>query len=163
MYASKHEAFLGAQKVGMHQALRVTIDAYDAEQEWPLAIAAGLRALIGYLCSEPAHAHLSVVDTFAASPEALDIREASLSAFAAYLRRGPARPQEPPSIAAEAVAGGIWQVLHRYIAEQRIGALTEASSQLVFLALTPFVGEREALRAARGAPAAAQRRRTASA
>ena len=49
--------------------------------------------------SEPAHAHLSVVDTFAASPETLDIREASLRAFAAYLERGyePVRVRSPRS------------------------------------------------------------------
>ncbi|HEX4189084.1 MAG TPA: TetR/AcrR family transcriptional regulator [Solirubrobacteraceae bacterium] len=64
MYSSKHDAFLGAQRVGMHQALRVTDEAYTAHaKDWPLAVAAGLRALIGYLSSEPAHAHLTVVDT----------------------------------------------------------------------------------------------------
>jgi AcrR family transcriptional regulator len=149
MYASKHDAFLGAQKVGMHQALHITIDAYRAhEDDWPLAVAAGLRALIGYLSSEPAHAHLSVVDTFAASPEALDIREASLRAFAAYLRGGHEPSREVPTIAAEAVAGGVWQVLHRYIAEDRFAGLRDASSQIVYLALTPFVGPTEAARAA---------------
>ncbi|HEV7585573.1 MAG TPA: TetR/AcrR family transcriptional regulator [Solirubrobacteraceae bacterium] len=149
MYASKHDAFLGAQKVGMHQALHVTIDAYSAhEDDWPAAVAAGLRGLIDYLSSEPAHAHLSVVDTFAATPEALDIREASLRAFAARLRRGQELSDETPSVAAEAVAGGVWQVLHRYIAEDRIAELGDASSQIAYLALTPFVGPEEAARAA---------------
>jgi AcrR family transcriptional regulator len=158
MYSSKHEAFLGAQKVGMHQALRVTADAYEARREsWPAAVAAGLRALIGYLSSEPAHAHLSVVDTFAASPEALDIREASLGAFAAYLRHGQQSSAGPPSTAAEAVAGGVWQVLHRYIADGRIGELRDISSQLVYLVLTPFVGGDEALEVALRAGPAAQR------
>ena len=29
MYPTKHDAFLGAQKVGLHQALRVTVEAYE--------------------------------------------------------------------------------------------------------------------------------------
>jgi AcrR family transcriptional regulator len=145
MYPSKHDAFLGAQKVGMHQALHVTIDAYAAhEDDWPLAVAAGLRALIDYLSSEPAHAHLSVVDTFAASPEALDIREKALRAFAAYLRRGHELAGDVPRVAAEAIAGGIWQVLHRYIAEERIAELPDASAQIIYFALTPFVGSERA-------------------
>jgi AcrR family transcriptional regulator len=145
MYPSKHDAFLGAQKIGMHQALHVTIDAYAThEDDWPRAVAAGLRALIDYLSSEPAHAHLSVVDTFAASPEALDIRESALRAFAAYLRRGHELAGEVPGVAAEAIAGGIWQVLHRYIAEKRIAELPGASAQIVYFALTPFVGPQRA-------------------
>jgi AcrR family transcriptional regulator len=153
MYPSKHDAFLGAQKVGMHQALHVTIDAYaEHEDDWALAVAAGLRALIGYLSSEPAHAHLSVVDTFAASPEALDIREKALRAFAAYLRRGYELAGDVPVIAAEAIAGGIWQVLHRYIAEDRIADLPGATAQIVYFALTPFVGPQRAAETALQAP-----------
>jgi AcrR family transcriptional regulator len=145
MYPSKHDAFLGAQKVGMHQALHVTIDAYAThEDDWPQAVAAGLRALIDYLSSEPAHAHLSVVDTFAVSPEALDIREKALRAFAAYLSRGHELSGEAPRVAAEAIAGGIWQVLHRYIAEERIAELPGASAQIIYFALTPFVGAQRA-------------------
>jgi AcrR family transcriptional regulator len=145
MYPSKLDAFLGAQKIGMHQALRVTIDAYAThEDDWPRAVAAGLRALIDYLSSEPAHAHLSIVETFAASPEALDIRESALRAFAAYLRRGHELAGDVPGVAAEAIAGGIWQVLHRYIAEERIAELPGASAQIVYLALTPFVGPQRA-------------------
>jgi AcrR family transcriptional regulator len=164
MYSSKHDAFLGAEKVGLHQALRVTSDAYDAhEGDWPLAVAAGLRALIDYLSSEPAHAHLTVVDTFAASPEALDTRDASLRAFAAHLGRGQTLSGDAPSIAAEAVAGGVWQLLHRYIAEHRIGELQEVSSQIVYLALTPFVGAGAAVRAAQKTEPSAQRPGDASA
>jgi AcrR family transcriptional regulator len=145
MYASKHDAFLGAQKVGLHQALHVTIDAYDAHQDsWPLAVSAGLRALIEYLSTEPAHAHLSVVDTFAASPDALEIRTRALRAFAAYLRRGHELAPAAPRVASEAIAGGIWQVLHHYIANDRIAELPALAPQIVYLALTPFLGAERA-------------------
>jgi AcrR family transcriptional regulator len=150
IYPSKHDAFLGAQKVGMHQALHVTIDAYDAHRDsWPLAVSAGLRALIDYLSSEPAHAHLSVVDTFAASPEALDIRQRALRAFAAYLRRGHELAEGVPSVAAEAIAGGIWQVLHHYIEHSRLHELGDTAPQLIYLTLTSFLGPDEAAETAR--------------
>ena len=90
IYASKHEAFLGAQKVGMHQALQVAIEALRR---------AGRRtgrgpsppacwALLDYLASEPTHAHLTLVDTFAASPETIEIRNSQLQLWATYLRPG---------------------------------------------------------------------------
>jgi len=152
IYPSKCDAYLGAQKVGMHQALRISVKAYeDNKNDWPRAVAAGLRALIDFLASEPAHAHLSLVDTFGASPEAMEIRDATLHGFAAYLHPGydlVADGVSVPAIAAEAVAGGIWQVLHNYIENDRIADLPGAAPQLTYVALTPFLGPEQAALAA---------------
>lgn len=157
MYPTKDDAFLGAQKVGLHQALRVAAQAYDAQgEDWPLGVAAGLRALLEYLASEPAHAHLTVVDTFAASPLTIEIRDTRLHAFAAYLQPGfhyaaehfPDRRQTP-GIAPEAVAGGIWQVLHHYIENERVENIAQLAPQIAYVALTPFIGAKEAARVAR--------------
>jgi AcrR family transcriptional regulator len=153
IYPSKHDAFLGAQKVGMHQALAVTVEAYQAHQDnWPCAAQAGVHALLEYLASEPAHAHLSVVDTFAACPEAIEIRNSTLKAFATYfdpayeLARGRV---EVPAIAAEAIAGGIWQVLHHYVENDCLAELPGAAPQLTYFALTPFLGPVDAAKVAR--------------
>jgi AcrR family transcriptional regulator len=158
IYASKHEAFLGAQKVGMHQALRITAEAYAAhEADWPRAVDAGVHALIDYLVSEPAHAHLSLVDTFAANPEAIEIRNSTIQAFAAYLGPGYELARgsiEVPAVAGEAVAGGIWQVLHHYIESDGIAELRGTAPQMVYFALAPFLGALEAAEVARQ-PAAA--------
>ena len=155
IYSSKHEAFLGAQKVGMHQALRITVEAYEAQgEDWPRAVDAGVRALLEYLASEPAHAHLTLVDTFAACPEAIEIRNAAMSGFASYLSPGyelGGPTGEVPTIAAEAVAGGIWQVLHHYIENDCLGGLTGIDTQLTYFALTPFLGPAQAAEVARSA------------
>ncbi len=152
IYPTKHAAFLGALKVGMHQALLVTASAYNAhEDDWPRAVAAGLRALIDYVTSEPAHAHLSLVDTFAASPDAIDIRDRALRSFAAHLERGYELAPgnlDVPAVAAEAVTGGIWQVLHDYIDYGRIAELPGLAPQLIYLTLVPFLGPRAAAAAA---------------
>jgi AcrR family transcriptional regulator len=174
MYPTKHDAFLGTQKVGLHQALGVTIAAYEEnEEDWPRGVAAGLRALLGYLASEPAHAHLILVDTFAASPEAIEIRDTSIHAFAAYLQPGyhyaaaassngsagtsgggaGAVPGVAPGVAPEAIAGGIWQVLNYYIEDERTDELPEVAPQLIYAALTPFIGPKNAAKAARHPPA----------
>jgi AcrR family transcriptional regulator len=152
IYSSKLDAFLGAQKVGMHQALQIAVKAYeDNREDWPHAVAAGLRALIAFLASEPAHAHLSVVDTFGASPEAIEIRDTALHAFAAYLEPGYTSPLgagHVPAIAAEATAGGIWQILHNYVANDCLARLPGAATQIVYMALTPFIGPEQAAAAA---------------
>jgi AcrR family transcriptional regulator len=160
IYSSKDEAFLGAQKVGMHQALSIAVEAYQHQQQeggdWPCAARAGLRALVDYLASEPAHAHLSIVDTFAACPKAIEIRDSTLQAFGAYFQPGYelARGRvEVPAIAGEAIAGGVWQVLHHYVENDCVAELPGASAQLTYFALAPFVGPLEA--AAYAAPVSA--------
>ena len=153
IYPSKHDAFLGAQKVGMHQALRAGVEAWKAQMpDWPQAIAAGLRAVIDYLLAEPAHAHLSIVDTFGASPGTIEIRGETLRAFAGYFGPGYEHARgarQVPAITAEAVVGGCWQVLHHYVENGRLAELPDAAPQLTFLLLAPFLGaERAADRAA---------------
>jgi AcrR family transcriptional regulator len=144
IYPSKHHAFLGAQKVGMHQALRMGVEAWESQMpDWPMAISAGIRAVVDYLVSEPAHAHLSIVDGFGASPETIKARDEILRAFAIYFKQGyELAPEgvEVPAIAAEAVVGGCWQVLHHYIENDRINELPGASPQLTYMLLTPFLG-----------------------
>ena len=148
IYSSKHDAFLGAQKVGMHQAVQITDAAYRRHpDDWPRAVAAGARALIDFLVSEPAHAHLSLVDTFASCPEALEIRSATIQGFAAYLAPGYELAGEEanvPAVAAEAIAGGAWQIMHHYIDNDCIAELGQAVPQLTYFALTPFLGAERA-------------------
>jgi AcrR family transcriptional regulator len=156
MYPTKDDAFLGAQKIGMHQALLVTAQAYDAHKEdWPRGVAAGLHALLAYLASEPALSHLILVDTFAASPEATEIRDTSLHAFAAYLQPGyDHAPKKPavPGVAPEAIAGGVWQILNHYIEAERTSELPDVAPQLIYAALAPFLGPSDAAKVARRAP-----------
>ena len=157
MYPTKQDAFVGAQKVGMHQALGLSVEAYEtALPDWPRAIAVGVRALVDYLVSEPAHAHLSIVDAFGASPETIKVRNETLTAFAMYFRRGYELAQGDggvPAVAADAVVGGAWQVLHHEIENQRIAELPERTPQLIYLLLTPFIGAKQAAKAAVQAPA----------
>jgi AcrR family transcriptional regulator len=144
IYPSKHNAFLGAQKVGMRQALRVADAAYRrCLPDWPTAIATGLRALVDYLVAEPAHAHLSIVDTLGASPETIAVRQEMLGAFASYFSAGRELSAGAPpasAIAAEAVVGGCWQVLHHFLDTGRLADLPAATPQITFLTLAPFVG-----------------------
>jgi AcrR family transcriptional regulator len=152
MYPTKRDVFVGAQKVGMHQALGVGVAAFEAAMpDWPRAIAAGVRALIAYLESEPEHAHLSIVDAFGANPDTIKVRNETLTAFATYFRRGYELAREEvgvPAIAADAVVGGAWQVLHHEIEDERIADLSDATPALIYLLLTPFIGPRQAAKVA---------------
>ena len=151
IYPTKHDAYLGALKVSLHQALLVTAKAFEEHAgDWPRGVAGGARALIDYVSSEPDYSHLSLVDTFAASPDAIDIRAEALGSFSQYLAAGyraaPGRPA-PPAIAAEAIIGGVWQILHDYVDDERTAELADLVPQLVYLTLVPFLGPRAAAQA----------------
>ena len=53
-----------------------------------------------------------------------------------------------PAIAAEAITGGIWQILHDYIENERIAELPDVAPQIIYLALVPFLGPEAAAGAA---------------
>jgi AcrR family transcriptional regulator len=156
MFKTKMDAFLGAQKVGMEGALGGGVSAWEAHMpDWPRAIDAGLRGVVGYLVSEPAYAHLTFVDAFGASPETIVIRDELLRAFATYFEPGyELGPEgfEVPAITAEAAVGGCWQVIHQYIDNDRIDELEAAAPQLVYVLLTPFIGSKRAAEAALSSP-----------
>jgi AcrR family transcriptional regulator len=153
IYPSKQDAFLGTQKVGLHQAQRVYGQAHERESgDWPRAIAAGIGALLEYLASEPDHAKLSLVQMYAAGPEAIALRDASMRAFTGYLRSGPEPAgalSREPSVIAEAIVGGIWQVLYDYIEQDCAAELPDAGPQLAYFALAPYLGAAQAAAAAR--------------
>jgi hypothetical protein len=133
----------------MHQAFTTAIATYQKHRElaWSIAVAEGLRVLTDFLVAEPAHARLSIIDTFAASPETLQIRDDLLRGFAYYLSP-PERPEaegiEVPEIAPEAVVGGVWQVIHYYIERGHLNALPGAVPEITYLTLTPFLGPADA-------------------
>jgi hypothetical protein len=54
-----------------------------------------------------------------------------------------------PAVAAEAIAGGIWQVLHHYVENDCLAELPGVAPQLTYFALTPFVGPAAAAKVAR--------------
>ncbi len=150
LYPTKDDAYLGALKVSLHQALGVAVKAYGAQDDWPRAVMAGLRALIEYVASEPAYAHLSLVDTFAANPDAIEIREEALRSFSAHLSPGYqlARTRRAvPAIAAEAITGGVWQILNAYVDDGRTAELPDLVAQVAYLILVPYLGPRAATQA----------------
>jgi AcrR family transcriptional regulator len=156
-FNTKMDAFLAAQKTGMEQTFAHGVQAWEAQMpDWPRAIDAGLRGLVGYLVSEPAYAHLTIVDAFGASPETIAIRDELLRALATYLEPGYAYAPEGwkvPAIAPEAVVGGCWQVIHHFIDNNRSDELISAAPQLTYILLCPFVGSERAAEVALSSPA----------
>ncbi len=151
IYPSKHDAFLGAQQTGLLEGVRTSGEAFqDQAENWPLAVAQTVRAAVHYFVEDPAQTRLNLVDVLAAGPEALEVREQGLQTYAGFLEPGH-KLGVAPDIAAEAITGGVWQILHQYVVRDRIDELPALIPQLVYLVLTPFLGPKEAAKIGRRA------------
>lgn len=155
-FENKEEAFLATYEVG-HSRAKAAVDRALAHQtNWLDGVRAGVRALLEFLASEPALAHLACVDILIAYPHVAGRVEEANSAYAELLDMdlGVGAPADPSSpIVTEAIVGGVFELLHDYIMRGLTRRLPELTDHVVYIALTPFMGREEAASAiADGAP-----------
>jgi AcrR family transcriptional regulator len=157
-FESKEEAFVATYEVGHARAVNVCIEAFAAQPAWPRGVHAGVGALLGFLAAEPAYAHMACVDVEIAFPELTErVRRANagyagLLEFGIAQAAGPADSDAPSHIVGEAIVGGIWELLHDYVARGQAERLGELTDHATYIALTPLLGSAAA--AAVVAPAA---------
>jgi AcrR family transcriptional regulator len=150
-FADKEDAFLVAYEVGYTKALAIFERAYDAEPDWPSGMRAAIGSLLNFLASEPAFAHMTLVETLVATPRTAASSDKSVAAFATLLEPGfeaaPAQSR-PPVVVVEAIAGGLFEILFDYVIQGRTRELPELAAQATYIALAPFIGAEEAGRVA---------------
>jgi AcrR family transcriptional regulator len=142
-FSGKEDAFLVAYEIGHRKGLAIVERAYESQKEWPAAVRAGIAALLEFLASEPAYAHLALIDALTASPKAAAVAHEGINAYAAMLEPGlqaGTNGHAQTAIAMEATAGSLLELCFVYVAGERtreLPGLTEFASDI---ALCPFVG-----------------------
>jgi AcrR family transcriptional regulator len=153
-FADKEDAFLVAYEVGFGKALAVVERAFAAESDWRLAVRTGIDALFGFLASEPAFAHIALIDALIVTEHTAVRSTESVSAFARLLV--PGREQTdgfvPEAITIEAIAGGLFDLCLHYALAGKISELPELVPSATYIALAPFLGGEEAARIATAPP-----------
>jgi len=154
-FDGKDECFVAAFDAVTEQ-LRERIDgAYEAEDEWTVAVRAGIEAMLGFLASEPNLARLAMVEALVAGPVVVKRYDAAVETFLPYLRAG--REGRPKAVLAhlsdsteEALVGGMVSLVSRRIVAGQTDELEALLPDLVEFTLAPYVGSDEAARIARG-------------
>jgi AcrR family transcriptional regulator len=121
-FSGKEDAFLVAYELGHRKALAMTERAYETEEDWPAAVQAGIRVLLDFLASEPAYAHLALIDALTASPKAAAVAQDGMKAYAAMLEPGlelGVSGNRPATVAAEATAGALLELCFVYVANEK--------------------------------------------
>jgi AcrR family transcriptional regulator len=145
-FIDKEDAFLVAYEVGYGKALAVVERAIAAETDWRLAVRSGIEALFGYLASEPAFAHIALIDALVATPHTANRSTETVGVFARMLVPGVEQTGGfvPQTVTIEAIAGGLFDLCLHYALAGKIRELPELVPSATYLALAPFLGGEQA-------------------
>jgi AcrR family transcriptional regulator len=152
-FENKEEAFLATYEVGHTRAKAAVNRALKHQTNWIGGVRAGALALLEFLASEPALAHLSCVDILIAYPHVAGRVAEANAAYAELLdmdivEGAPSKPPMP--IVGEAIVGGVFELLNDYILRGYTRRLPELADHVSYIALTPFIGRDAAAAAIAG-------------
>jgi AcrR family transcriptional regulator len=140
-FASKRDAFLAAFEIVAADALGFALAAFKEAGDSPRAVGAGLRALTEHIGRHYLFARLAFFELPTAGPAALDKADAIMDNVTAFLSPGlaPSGIGEPVSqTTLEAIGTGIWAVMQREIANDRVDSLPDLAPEITRLALAPL-------------------------
>jgi AcrR family transcriptional regulator len=158
-YKNKDEAFLAAYDAVTAQLVERVVTAIQAEDSFAERARAGLGAFLAFIAAEPAFARMCIVEVLAAGPEAIKRRNAAMRAFAALIEddaRELLGDSAPPSLTAETIVGGIYEVVYTRVLRGQLRDLPSLLPDLTYSALLQYLGpeaaahERRALVEAQG-------------
>jgi AcrR family transcriptional regulator len=152
-FTGKEDAFLVAYEVGHHKSLAAVQRARDAQPDWEHGVRAGIGALFEFLASEPAFAHMALVEALTATHRSAERRAKGAVAYARMLapERG-AQPERPPAAIVEAISGGLFELCFTQALRGRVQTLPELLPAATYFLLAPFVGAERAARLATAPP-----------
>jgi AcrR family transcriptional regulator len=150
-FANKEEAFLATYEVGHAKAVAAVSRSLDLRLDWAENVKIGARALLEFLASEPAYAHLACVDVLIAYPHVarrVDEANHSYAELLDFRLNASAPSRMPTPVVGEAIVGGIFELLHDYILHGRTAHLPDLAEHVCYIALAPFIGAEAAWTAA---------------
>jgi AcrR family transcriptional regulator len=148
-FEGKDECFVAAFDTVTGQLREIVDEAYEAEDDWPTALRAGIEAMLSFLAAEPNLARLAMVEALVAGPVVVERYDAAVQTFLPYLSTG--RENAPKSISKhlsdsteEALVGGMVSVISRRIVAGQAEDLEALLPDLTEFTLTPFIGSDKA-------------------
>jgi AcrR family transcriptional regulator len=147
LFEDKNDVFLAAYDHVVGRLAEGVTASTARGGSWPEQVSLGLATLLERLASDPAVAHLCIVEVLVAGPPALTRRAAALEAFRRFLEPGYGHAPEGvllPALAAETAIGGVYEVIYGYVLQNRTEELPSVHPDLLHTVLLPFLGLRRA-------------------
>jgi AcrR family transcriptional regulator len=151
-FTSKDDAFLTAyDAIGATLADHVQT-AYNASDTFEEGVIACLAAFLEFVASEPHYADMCIVEALAAGPDAVERRNAVMRTFARLLHEGAKTVTDgshPPELTAEAIVGGIYEVVYSRVLAGKTSELPQLLPDLAYSMILPYLGRQAAKQATR--------------
>ncbi len=144
-FATKEEAFLAANDVGLAQTLAAVLPAFQRAPDWRHGVRSAIESMLAYFSAEPTWARLGILETLAAGPRGMEQRDDAIATYATLLQPGFEAAPDVPPIAAEAIGGAVYELMYDHIRQRGTARLPELQSAATFLGLAPFLGVEEAV------------------
>lgn len=149
-FEDRRAAFLEAQRHPSQFILDTLVRAYFSADAWHERLWRALAALLELIASNPAMSHLRLVECYAAGPAAARVAEEATRSFTIFLEEGyrqGTRPAALPPLCSQAIAGGIFEIIQRDVAERTSARIGRRLPQLAYIATAPFLGPAAAIEA----------------
>jgi len=133
-FSDKEDCFLAAYDVIVGLALERVRAACAEAPESGARLERGIGALLRLLADEPAFARLGVVEVLAAGPRGLARRDETLRQFAGFVQahRDELDDPTPPSdLVAQAIVGGIYELLYSHILRGETDRLPDLTGEML--------------------------------
>jgi AcrR family transcriptional regulator len=136
--------FLAAFDLLGAEALVCAARASRGADGWPDGARRGIEALFGHIAAHPYLGRVAFIEIFSVGPSAIERRSAMLRGFAEVFTKRVPEPERPSELVSEAIVGGIWAIIHDYVARAQVQRLPELAGDAVYLALAPLIGHETA-------------------
>lgn len=146
-FEDKEHCFIAAYQQSLARLLSVTLDAFEAQDEWVDSLRAGLTALLNALAYDPQVARVCFVEVLAAGPKAVEVRNESMRGFAYVFDAGRSETeQDLPGFTGISMVGGLSEILYREIVGGAAAELPQLVPELMYMSVLPFLGADAAAR-----------------
>lgn len=143
-FESKEEAVLAALDSGASQMLGAVLPAFRRARSWEESVRAAYEAMFAFAMEEPEYTRLGAVEMYQVGREALRTRDGVMEGLEALLVPGYERSPDTPAVAAEAIGGSIYALIHDQVKRVGPDGLPELAPLATFMTLAPFLGADEA-------------------
>jgi len=146
-FEDKEHCFVAAYQQSLARLLSVTLEAFEAQDEWVDQLRAGLTALLNALAYDPATARVCFVEVLAAGPKAVETRNDAMRGFAYVYDAGRMEAeQDLPGFTGLSMVGGLSEILYREIVGGATAELPQLVPELMYMSVLPFLGADAAAR-----------------
>jgi hypothetical protein len=124
--------------------LASVLPAFRRARSWQESVRAAYEAMFAFGIEEPEYTRLGAVEMYSVGSRAMQTRDTVMEGLEALLAPGYELSPDTPPIAAEAIGGAIYALIHDQVKRNGPESMPELAPMATYMTLAPFVGAKEA-------------------